>query len=179
MSLLQKSFTIHSDLRARLNMEKAGSPVTSCVTSIKSGSLHFSSSMGSVEKVSSIMRPWHRSWQGSLENLIHVWHCTRVNFIENGPVNIELILLVLVHEHSPCLEDRQRLGVSMVEQIFVILFWHWCLHLDDLKFMIEWYYFKYNLYVDVNTWDLPGLYFLAFALSWCKSIGHHRGCHAS
>ena len=42
-SLLQKSLAVHSDLRARLNMEKAGSPVTCWSTLRNFGSLSLNS----------------------------------------------------------------------------------------------------------------------------------------
>ena len=60
------------------------------------------------------------------------------------PVNIELVLLVPVHKHPPCLEDGQRLGVGVVEQVFVILFGYRRLDLNDL-FMNNEMYNKFNV----------------------------------
>lgn len=47
-------------------MEKAGSPVTSCVMVRNGGKFWIRSGSGNVVKVSSKIRPWQREWQGSL-----------------------------------------------------------------------------------------------------------------
>ena len=48
------------------------------------------------------------------------------------PVNIELVLMVPVHEHPPRLVNGQGFGVGVVEQVFVVLFAHGRFDLDDL-----------------------------------------------
>lgn len=84
----QKSwaFSIHSDLkrhsirltfvfaktlicylRLKLNMENAGSPVTSCEMDKNGGRTSFRWLLGKVVNVSNNIKPRHRGWQGSLQ----------------------------------------------------------------------------------------------------------------